>query len=355
VSLPAGPEDLADRTDNRPVGRLRVPGRVIVLLALVLALVPVGVLSVMVGSRIVPPGEVLGALVDFDPSDDAHLVIRLLRIPRTLLGLLAGAALGMAGALMQSLTRNALAEPGTLGVNAGASAGVVVGLAFTGIGSISVYVWFAFAGAGIAALLVHRLGRAGDAGVNPVRLVLAGAGLSIMLSSLTTIVVLGSTDDVFDAFRTWVTGSLDGRGWESLPVLAVCVGIGLVLCTVLSGPLNSVGLGTDMARSLGVNIRATWALTNVGVLLLAGAATAAVGPIGFVGLAAPHVARSIAGPDHRWVLPLSALIAAHTLVIADILGRVVIFPREIGAGILTALIGAPFFIALVRRGKVSGL
>jgi iron complex transport system permease protein len=226
MSTTVGSEDLTDPTGTRTAGRFRLRGRVLVVVVLLVALVPVGVLGVMVGSRIVPPGEVLRALTDFDPSDDAQLVIRLLRVPRTLLGLLAGAALGMAGALMQSLTRNALAEPGTLGVNAGAAAGVVVGLAFTGIGSISVYVWFAFAGAGIAALLVHRLGRAGDAGVNPVRLVLAGAGLSIMLSSLTTIVVLGSTDDVFDAFRNWVTGSLDGRGWESLPVLVVCVGIG---------------------------------------------------------------------------------------------------------------------------------
>lgn len=329
--------------------------RLLVLLLLITAIIPLMALSLFLGSRLINPDVVLSALNHFDPTNNDHLVLRELRVPRTIIAVVAGAALGLAGALMQSLTRNALAEPGTLGVNAGAAAGVVLGLAFFGASSINVYIWYAFAGAGIASVLVHRLGRAGESGVNPVRLVLAGAGLSIMVSSLTTMIVLSSTDAVFNSLRSWATGSLDGRGWESLPAVTISLLAGIVLCLFLAGPLNSVSLGNDLATSLGVNIRSTWLGTNLGILLLAGGATAAAGPIGFVGLAAPHIARSIAGPDHKWLLPYSAVIAAIMLLLADLLGRVIIFPAEIGAGIMTAFIGAPFFIWLVRRGKVAGL
>lgn len=333
-----------------------LPGFRPLLLILLLALIlPLGALGLMIGSRVIEPATVLLALRDFQPTDDEHLIIRELRLPRTLLAVTAGACLGLAGALMQSLTRNALAEPGTLGVNAGAAAGVVLGLAFSGGASIFVYVWFAFAGAGIAALIVHRLGRAGEQGVNPVRLVLAGAGLSVMVQSLTTIMVLADPEGLYDSFRSWMTGSLEGRGWESLPVVLTSLVVGAGLCLLLSGALNSVSLGADLATSLGVNIRLTWSATNLAILILAGAATAAVGPIAFVGLAAPHIARSLVGQDHRWLLPYAAVIAALVLLVADILGRVVVFPGELGAGIMTALIGAPFFIMLVRRGRVSGL
>ncbi|WP_312349201.1 iron ABC transporter permease [Actinomyces sp.] len=325
------------------------------LLGMLVALVPLAALSLAVGSRLVPVGTVVEALRAFDPTDDAHLVAWELRVPRTLIAVLAGACLGLAGALMQTLTRNALAEPGTLGVNSGAAAGVVVGLAITGAASVNVYVWFAFLGAGIASLVVHRLGRAGEAGVNPVRLVLAGAGLSVMLSSVTMVVILSSPQTVFDSFRNWATGSLQGRGWDSVPVAAGCLLIGIVLAGVLAGPLNSVALGPDLAAALGVDTRRTWALTNLAVLILAGGATAVAGPIAFVGLAAPHVARAVLGTDHRWLLPGSALVAAFVLLLADVLGRVVIHPGEVGAGVMTALIGAPFFVVLVRRGRVVGL
>lgn len=253
------------------------------------------------------------------------------------------------------MTRNTLAEPGTLGVNAGAAAGVVVGLSVTGSASITVYVWFAFVGAGVASLVVHRLGRAGESGVNPVRLVLAGAGLSIMLSSLTTMVILSSAQTVFDSFRNWASGSLQGRGWDVLPVTAISLLVGFVLAMVVSQSLNSLSLGSDLARGLGVNVRRTWTLTNLAILILAGAATAAVGPVSFIGLAAPHIARSLVGPDHRWLLPYSAVIAALTLLLADVAGRAVIHPAEVGAGVMSAIIGAPFFIYLIRRGRVEGL
>ena len=329
--------------------------RLTVLLLLSCMIVPLMILSLFIGSRIISPEVTINALTHFERNNNDHLILWELRIPRTIIAVVAGAALGLAGALMQSLTRNALAEPGTLGVNAGAAAGVVLGLSLIGAGTINAYIWYAFAGAGIASVLVHRLGRAGEVGVNPVRLVLAGAGLSIMVSSLTTMIVLSSTDDVFNSLRHWATGSLDGRGWESLPAVALSCAVGIGLCVFLARPLNSVSLGSDLATSLGVNIRSTWVGTNLGILILAGGATAAAGPIGFIGLAAPHIARSIAGPDHRWLLPYSAVIAAITLLVADILGRVIAFPAEIGAGIMTAFIGAPFFIWLVRRGKVAGL
>ncbi|BAU97200.1 iron-siderophore uptake ABC transporter transmembrane protein [Corynebacterium suranareeae] len=325
------------------------------LIVLALAILPLMAASLFIGSRIIAPSVVIDGLTSFDPTNNDHLVLRELRIPRTIIAVVAGAALGLAGALMQSLTRNALAEPGTLGVNAGAAAGVVIGLSFFSTSSINIYIWFAFIGAGVASVLVHRLGRSGETGVNPVRLVLAGAGLSIMVSSITTMLVLSSTDRVFTALRAWATGSLDGRGWESLPAVSVSFLIGALICAYLSGPLNSVTLGQDLATSLGVNIQRTWLLTNVGILILAGGATAAVGPIGFVGLAAPHIARTLAGPDHKWLLPYSAVIAGVVLLSADIIGRIIIFPAEIGAGIMTAFIGAPFFIWLVRKGKVSGL
>lgn len=335
----------------------RVPGvrRGAILFACVLALLPLMALSLFIGSRTISPGVVVDALLHTDPTNDEHLVIWSSRLPRTLIAVCVGACLGVAGALMQSLTRNALAEPGTLGVNAGAAAGVVTGLFVVGNAGISVYVWFAFVGAALAALLVHRLGRAHEAGQNSVRLVLAGAGISVTLGSFTTLAILAGPTDVFASMRSWATGSLDGRDWSYLPIPAVAIGVGAIACILLAGPLNSTTLGTDLGRALGVNIPLTWGLTNGAIILLAGAATAAIGPVSFVGLAAPHVARMIGGPDHRWLLPLSGVIATILLMVADIAGRVVVAPSEIGAGVMAAFIGAPFFIGLIRRGKVAGL
>ncbi|MDO4927892.1 MAG: iron ABC transporter permease [Corynebacterium sp.] len=330
--------------------------RLFVLSSLILGIIPIGLLSIFVGSRLIHPDEVFAALHSFDPSQDTHLIVRELRIPRTIIALVTGASLGLAGVLMQTLTRNTLAEPGTLGVNAGAAAGVVIGLSFYDSSpGISTYVWFAFAGAAVAASLVHRLGRAQDATTNPVRLILAGAGISVVLGSLTNILILSGPSQVFDAMRAWATGSLDGRGWDYVPVAVITCGVGLVLCAYLAPQLNAVALGADVARSIGVSVGRTWLLTNIGIIVLAGGATAAIGPIAFVGLAAPHIARWITGTDHRWLLPYSAVIAAYVLVFADIVGRVVVYPTEVGAGIMTALLGAPLFIWVVRRGKVQAL
>lgn len=321
----------------------------------VLLILPLAALSLFIGSRTIGPGTVMEALLHADPTNDDHLVIWNSRLPRAFIAVCGGACLGVAGALMQSLTRNALAEPGTLGVNAGAAAGVVTGLFIVGSTSIAVYVWFAFAGAALAALLVHRLGRAHEAGQNSVRLVLAGAGISVTLGSFTTLAILAGPSEVFSSMRSWATGSIEGRDWSYLPIPAVALVVGALACVYLAGPLNSTTLGADLGRALGVNIPLTWGLTNLSIILLAGAATAAMGPVSFVGLAAPHVARAVAGPDHRWLLPFSGVFATILLLLADIAGRVVVAPLEIGAGIMSAFIGAPFFIGLIRRGKVAGL
>ena len=328
---------------------------VLVVALLMAALVVLLVASLAIGSRLIPTGTVMDALTNFDPGSDDQLVIRFSRLPRTLIGVLAGAALGLAGVLTQSLTRNALAEPGTLGVNAGAAVGVIIGLIATGGASIMVYVWFAFAGAALTSVLVHRLGRTGRSGVDPARLVLAGAALSIVLSALTRALILSADATVYESFRSWATGSLQGRGWESLPVVGTCLVVGLLISLALAGPLDSVSLGTDMATSLGVIIRLTWTLANAAIVVLAGGATAACGPIAFIGLASPHIARAVSGPNHRLLLPVSALLAAVLLLLADVIGRIVVFPGEIGAGVMTALIGSPFFIHLVRRGRVVGI
>lgn len=328
---------------------------VLVVALLMAALVVLLVASLAIGSRLIPTGTVMDALTNFDPGSDDQLVIRFSRLPRTLIGVLAGAALGLAGVLTQSLTRNALAEPGTLGVNAGAAVGVIIGLIATGGASIMVYVWFAFAGAALTSVLVHRLGRTGRSGVDPARLVLAGAALSIVLSALTRALILSADATVYESFRSWATGSLQGRGWESLPAVGTCLVVGLLISLALAGPLDSVSLGTDMATSLGVNIRLTWTLANAAIVVLAGGATAACGPIAFIGLASPHIARAVSGPNHRLLLPVSALLAAVLLLLADVIGRIVVFPGEIGAGVMTALIGSPFFIHLVRRGRVVGI
>lgn len=328
---------------------------VLVVALLMAALVVLLVASLAIGSRLIPTGTVMDALTNFDPGSDDQLVIRFSRLPRTLIGVLAGAALGLAGVLTQSLTRNALAEPGTLGVNAGAAVGVIIGLIATGGASIVVYVWFAFAGAALTSVLVHRLGRTGRSGVDPARLVLAGAALSIVLSALTRALILSADATVYESFRSWATGSLQGRGWESLPVVGTCLVVGLLISLALAGPLDSVSLGTDMATALGVNIRLTWTLANAAIVVLAGGATAACGPIAFIGLASPHIARAVSGPNHRLLLPVSALLAAVLLLLADVIGRIVVFPGEIGAGVMTALIGSPFFIHLARRGRVVGI
>ncbi|MGC4937332.1 FecCD family ABC transporter permease [Kribbella sp. DT2] len=350
ATRPATPSsDAAKR--RPPVRRTTLVAGLLVAVALLLV---VCLLSIAVGSKQIPLGTVLDALRHYDETNTDHVIVHSLRIPRTLIGLLVGAALGLSGALMQGVTRNPLADPGILGVNGGAALFVVGGIYWFGLTSLTAYVWLAFAGAAAASVAVYALGSLGREGATPVKLALAGAALTAMLGSLTTALLIGDVD-TFDQFRFWSVGSLAGRGSDIAGQVAPFILIGIVLALVSGRLLNALSLGDDVARSLGQRVGMARLFTAVTVVLLCGAATAAAGPIGFVGLTIPHVARLITGPDYRWILPYSMILAPILLLGSDVLGRVVAQPGELQVGIVTAVIGAPFFIALVRRRKLADL
>jgi iron complex transport system permease protein len=268
---------------------------------------------------------------------------------------LAGAALGISGALMQAVSRNPLAEPGLLGINAGAAVAVLVGVSILGLDRIDQYLWFGTTGAGLAGVAVFFLGRGHDAGVDPVRLVLAGAGLSVMLGALSGLILINAPAEVFEDFRQWGAGSVAARGDQVLFTLFASLLIGSVLAIAIAPGLNALSLGRDVGRALGARPVLTWSLACLAIMLLAGSATAAVGPIGFIGLVAPHIARLFSGSDYRWIVPYSGLIAALLLLLADILGRILVSPAEVAAGIVATIIGGPFFVLSVRRFKLVQL
>src|SRR5690349_2002853 len=311
-------------------------------------------LSIAVGSKQIPLSTVIDALRHYDQSNTDHVIVHSLRIPRTLIGLLVGAALGLSGALMQGVTRNPLADPGILGVNGGAALFVVGGIYWFGLTSLTAYVWLAFAGAAAASVAVYTLGSLGREGATPVKLALAGAALTAMLGSLTTALLIGDVD-TFDQFRFWSVGSLAGRGSDIAAQVAPFILIGIVLALVSGRVLNAMSLGDEVAKSLGQRVGLARLFVAVVVVLLCGAATAAAGPIGFVGLTIPHVARLITGPDYRWILPYSMVLAPILLLGSDVIGRIVALPGELQVGIVTAVLGAPFFIILVRRRKLADL
>jgi iron complex transport system permease protein len=306
---------------------------------------------VAVGAKPIPLGTVWDALVRPDLLLEDHIVVRSLRIPRTVLGLIAGAALGLAGALMQGHTRNPLADPGILGVNAGAAFLVVVGIYVFGVTDALGYVWFALAGAAAAGVAVFVLGSVGRGGPTPVTLALAGSAISALLAALTSAVILIDVATL-DAYRFWAVGSLAGRDGEVLTHVVWFLGAGALLALAGAPALNALSLGDDIARSLGHSVRRTRILGIVAITLLAGGATAACGPIAFVGLVVPHVVRTFTGPDHRWLLPASAVSGSVLMLVGDVLGRVLVRPGELQVGIVLALVGAPFFIHLVRRRKM---
>jgi iron complex transport system permease protein len=317
------------------------------------ALVGVAFCSLAFGSKPLPLGTVVDALFHFDGSND-HLIVRSLRGPRTIVGLLVGASLGLAGAVMQGVTRNPLADPGILGVESGASLAVVVAIRSFGVGSIGGYVWFALAGAALGSVVVYTLGSLGRGGATPVKLALSGAAITALFVALTWAVLLLDITTL-DQFRFWIVGSIAGRDGSIAANVAPFLVAGAVLALASSRALNTLALGDDVARSLGQRVGVTRATAAAAVVLLCGGATAAAGPIAFVGLTVPHVARAICGPDYRWILPWSAVLAPILLLGADTVGRVVARPGELQVGIVTALLGAPFFIALVRRRKLAML
>jgi iron complex transport system permease protein len=331
-----------------------VSRRAVGLVVAVVALAAVTALSLAVGAKPIPLDVVLDAVFAYDPSNADQLIVRELRLPRTVVGLLVGAALGAAGTVMQGLTRNPLADPGILGVNAGAALFVVIGIYWFGLTSLLGYVWFAFAGAAVASLIVYSLGSLGREGATPVKLALAGAALTALLGSITTAILLVDVETL-DQFRFWIVGSLAGRTATIAATVAPFIAIGLVLALCCGPMLNTLALGDDVARGLGQRVGWSRAAGAVCIVLLCGAATAAAGPIAFVGLAVPHIARAITGPDYRWIMPYSLILAPVLLVGADVIGRVVARPGELQVGIVTAVLGAPIFIALVRSRRITAL
>ncbi len=319
--------------------------------ALTLGLVGVAVLlSLCLGTRGIAPADVWSALVAPGGSDD-DVVVRDLRVPRTLLGLAVGAALGVAGVVAQGHTRNPVADPGLLGVSAGAAFAVVLGVHLSGVTSTLGYVWFAFPGALAAGVLVFALGATGRGGATPVTLALAGAGLTALLGALTTVLVLLDPQGL-DAFRQWSVGSLAGRG-DVVGPLAPFFVAGLVLAMANARALNALGLGADTARALGVRLLPARCVGLAGLVLLTGAAVAAAGPIAFLGLVVPHACRALVGPDHRVLVPVAALLGGAVLLVADVVGRLAAPPGELQVGVVLAGLGAPVFIAVVRRPRMA--
>ncbi|SEH02030.1 iron complex transport system permease protein [Nonomuraea solani] len=328
--------------------------------AAAVALIVVCLLSLSLGARAVPPDQVIGALMGTVTDQDVLDVVWAVRVPRTLVGILAGAALALSGALMQALTRNPLADPGILGVSAGASFAVVLAIGVAGVAAPAGFVWFAFAGALVASVLVYGLAGLGRDGMTPVKLALAGVAVTFLLSSVTSAFVLVDPESL-SRYRFWSAGSLSGAGGQLLPQLLPFVAVGAVLALTCGSALNSLALGDDVARGLGRKVGLVRIQGAVAVMLLTGSAVAAIGPVVFVGLVVPYVARALAGrgggseADHRLLLPVAALLGPCLLLTADVVGRVVAPPIEVQAGLLVAFIGGPFFVILARRRRLAEL
>ena len=307
----------------------------------VAVLVGAGALSLLVGARAVPPAAI------WEADHPLHAVVQA-RLDRTVLGLAVGAALGLAGALMQGLTRNPLADPGILGVNAGATFAMVVGMTVLGVGEMRGFLPLAFVGAAVAAALVHTIASLGRDGATPMKLAITGAALSAGLAGWTTGLLLADRRTM-ESFRFWQVGTVAGRGLDVLAAGLPFLVVGAVLALAGARLLNTLALGEDLARGLGRRTTRDRLVVALAIVLLAGTATALAGPIGFVGLVVPHVVRSLVGPDHTRVLPFSMLAGAALVVLADTVGRVVLPPSEVQVGIMAAAVGVPVFIGLIRR------
>jgi iron complex transport system permease protein len=314
------------------------------------ALAGVAVAALAVGVQHVPPTTTWHALTSYDAGDGLQAIVREQRLPRLVLGLVAGAALGLAGALLQGLTRNPIADPGLLGINAGASLAVVVAMWTLGVSAPSQVVWFAAGGALLAAVVVYGTASLGFEGATPVKLALVGAALTATLSSVIAAILL--TDlTTFTNYRFWMVGALVNRPLSLVTTVAPLAVPGLLLAFGSARFLNAMALGEDVARSLGFRVERGRFLVMVGAVLLSAAATALAGPVVFVGLIVPHAARALVGIDYRLVLPLTALLGPLLLLGADVVGRVLSRPQEFQAGLVVAFLGAPALIWLVRRGR----
>ena len=322
------------------------------LVVAVVVLVLMGAVSVTFGARDVGWSDISAALSGQHETIAQAAVAK--RIPRTVLAMVVGAALGVAGAVMQGMTRNPLADPALLGITPGASLAVVCGLAFFGLTSPAAFTWVAITGAGASAVFVYVVGSIGRGGATPLKLALAGAVVSAAFTSLISAVLLPRID-VMNSFRFWQVGGVGGANADRIIQVLPFLVVGALLSVAATPGLNALALGDELAAGLGEKVVRTRVIAGLGAVMLCGAATAAAGPIAFVGLVVPHACRLLAGLDHRWLLPYSAVVGAALLTLADVVGRVVARPDEIDVGILTALIGAPVFIAIVRRQKARAL
>lgn len=310
-------------------------------------------LSIAVGSALLPIDVVWAALISPDGSA-THATVSAARVDRTILGVLVGAGLAVAGALMQALTRNPLADPGVLGVNAGAGFAVTLGVAALGVTRIEQYLPFAFAGAIAASALVYLVAGGGRGAPSPVRLTLVGVALAAVLTGISQTLALIDTE-TFDRMRFWGAGSITDRPDGTIAAIAPFIVVGLVLAALCARPLNAMALGEEAARSVGLRVGATRLGVALAIALLCGAATAAAGPLMFVGLMVPHAVRWLTGPDWRWIVAYSAVLGPVIMLLADVLGRVVVIPAELQVGVVLPIIGAPVLIALVRGRRAKAL
>ncbi|MBX3030400.1 MAG: iron ABC transporter permease [Chloroflexi bacterium] len=322
---------------------------------LLAGLVVLGVLmmlSVAIGSRDVSWSEIMGGLGGSIDGLGQAAVAK--RIPRTLLAMLVGAALAVAGCALQGVTRNPLADPGILGINMGASLAVLIGIVALRLVAPEHYIWIAIIGAGLASVFVYTVGSLGRGGATPLKLALAGAATAAALSSFTTAVVL-PLNDVAGTFRSWQVGGVGGATYAAIGQVLPFLAIGFLVCLGSARALDTLALGDELAAGLGERVAVARVTSWIGAVVLCGAATAVAGPVVFVGLIVPHLCRLLIGVDHRWLMPASAIVGAGLLTASDVVGRIIARPSEVDVGIITAFIGAPVFIHIVRRQKVRAL
>jgi iron complex transport system permease protein len=312
------------------------------------------VASIAVGAADIAPSTIVDALTAYDSSNDSHVTIMELRVPRTVVGLIVGPAIGLCGALIQAFTRNPLADPGILGVNAGAMFAVAVAVGLFGVTAPLGYVWFALIGAGAVTGGVYLLGSLGGGRATPVKLLLAGVAISAVLGGLTTALTL-KYREAFDEMRYWQVGAIGGRDLSLVAQFTPFIVAGLLIGLASARGLNSLALGDDVAAALGVRLGLLRAAVVVSITLLAGTATAIAGPIAFVGLMIPHVVRWFVGPDQRWIFAYTVVVSPALLLLSDVIGRIILPSGELRVGLVTAVIGAPVLIVLARRKSVSGL
>lgn len=311
------------------------------------------IFSISLGAKSIAFTKVIDVLLGNDP-DSLEAAIILQRIPRTVFGILAGGALGISGALMQSITRNPIADPSILGVNTGASLFVVAGIAFFNITVAYQYIWLAIIGAGVTAVFVYSVASMGKDGATPLKLALSGSAVSIVLGSLVSTIMLPN-NRVMEAFRFWQVGSIGSATWENIMLISPFLIVGFIISMFISGYLNNLALGDEAATALGTNVVMTRTIGALSSVLLCGATTALAGPIGFVGLIIPHIIRLIFGSEMSKMLPLSFLGSAILMLVSDIIGRIISLPGETEVGIVTAVLGAPVFILAIRKGRVKSL